>query len=247
MSGQFYGNDQASIHHTDFGDLARGAAERLLGELAAAGIESGTVVDLGAGSGILARIVSDAGYDVVGVDISPEMVALARVTAPHATFHCGSLLDAELPPAVAVTAIGETLNYATDDRVGIDEVERLAHRVRGVLAPRGVFLFDVATPGRAGPDGGRQLFIDRELWTLYMRSKESGDTLERAITIFRATGAGGYRRTDEQHILRLYEPDTVLDALKRAGFTARLLDRYSPSPSASTPAAGWTVVLATPA
>ena len=100
MSGQFYGNDQASIHHTDFGDLARGAAKRLLGELAAAGIDSGTVVDLGAGSGILARIVSDAGYDVVGVDISREMVALARVTAPLATFHCGSLLDAELPPAV---------------------------------------------------------------------------------------------------------------------------------------------------
>ena len=80
-----------------------------------------------------------------------------------------------------------------------------------------------------------------------MRSKESGHTLERAITIFRATGAGGYRRTDEQHILRLYDPDAVLGALARAGFTARLLDRYSPSPSASTPAAGWTVVLATPA
>jgi len=247
MNGQFYGNDQASIHHTDFGDLAREAAERLLGELSRAGLDSGTVIDLGAGSGILARIVSDAGYDVVGVDISPEMVALARVTAPHATFHRGSLLDAELPPAVAVTAIGEALNYATDQRVGLDEVELLALRVHDALAPGGVFLFDVATPGRAGPDGSRQLFVDRELWTLYMRSKESGHTLERAITIFRATGAGAYRRTDEQHVLRLYEPDAVLAALKRAGFTATLLDRYSPSPSSSTPAAGWTVILATPA
>ena len=247
MTGQFYGNDQATIHHADFGDLARGAAERLLGELGRARIEAGTVIDLGAGSGILARIMSDAGYDVVGVDISPEMVALARVTAPQATFHCASLLDVELPPAVAVTAIGEALNYATDDRVGLDEVELLALRVHDALAPGGVFLFDVATPGRAGPDGSRQLFVDRELWTLYMRSNEIGHTLERAITIFRATGAGGYRRTDEQHVLRLYEPDAVVKALKRAGFTATLLDRYSPAPSASTPAAGWTVVLATPA
>jgi len=246
MTGQFYGNDQASIHHTDFGDLARGAAERLLVELAEAGHDSGTVLDLGAGSGILARIVSDAGYDVIGVDISPEMVALARATAPHATFHCGSWLDAELPPAVAVTAIGEALNYATDTRVGLDEVERLAHRVRKALASRGVFLFDIATPGRAGPDGSRQLFIDRELWTLYMRSKERGHTLERTITIFRATGAGGYRRTDEQHVLRLYDPDTVVGALERAGFTTRLLDRYSPAPSMSIPAGGWTVVLAGP-
>lgn len=247
MRGQFYGNDQASIHHTDFGDLARGAAERLLHELIEAELLSGTVIDLGSGSGILARIMSDAGYDVVGVDISPEMIALAQVTAPLAQFQCGSLLDAELPPAVAVTAIGEALNYATDDRVGLEAIERLAHRVHAALLPGGVFLFDVATPGRAGPEGGRQLFIDRELWTLYMRSNENGHMLERAITIFRATGAGGYRRTDEQHVLRLYEPDAVLGALKRAGFTATLLDRYSPSPSASTPAAGWTVVLATAA
>ncbi len=134
-SDPFYGADQAAIHHEAFGDLAAQAAARLLSALDAAGLHRGTVVDLGCGSGILARIVSDAGYDVRGVDISEDMLRLARANAPGATFARGSLLDAELPHAVAVTAIGEALNYATDPRAGLDEVERLAARVHAALDP----------------------------------------------------------------------------------------------------------------
>ena len=74
----FYGTDQARIHDTAFGNLAEAAAADVLALLATAGHRSGIVVDLGGGSGILARIVTDAGYHVVGVDISPDMVALAQ-------------------------------------------------------------------------------------------------------------------------------------------------------------------------
>src|SRR5260370_30626477 len=112
----FYGPAQAAIHHTAFGDLAETAARRLVGELHDTGHRRGTVVDLGCGSGILAGILTDAGYAVHGVDLSADMLDLARRTAPGPTFEHGSLLDVELPPTVAVTAIGEALNYATDLR-----------------------------------------------------------------------------------------------------------------------------------
>src|SRR3954452_12393910 len=104
--GRFYGRDQAAIHHQRFGKLAQIAARDLLSLLDDAGLRSGTVVDLGCGSGILARIVSAAGFKALGVDISPAMIELARKTIPEATFHVGPLLDVELPPAVAVTATG---------------------------------------------------------------------------------------------------------------------------------------------
>src|SRR6266849_1648814 len=144
----FYGPEQAQIHHTAFGDLAETAAARLVGELHDAGHRRGTVVDLGCGSGILARLLTVAGYAAHGVDLSADMIGLARRNAPGATFEHGSLLDAELPPAVAVTAIGEALNYATDVRVGTDALREVFRRVRTSLDGGGVFLFDVATPGR---------------------------------------------------------------------------------------------------
>ena len=84
-----------------------------------------------------------------------------------------------------------------------------------------------------------------------MRAEESVDhtTLDRRITIFRKSndaGSGGYRRSDEHHVLRLYEPGAVLEALARAGFEATIRDAYGPS-SRSTPDAGWAVVVARPA
>jgi predicted TPR repeat methyltransferase len=247
----FYGADQAVIHDREFGDLARRAADYLRSLLDEAGLRHGTVVDLGCGSGILAGVLTDAGYDVLGVDISQHMLDLASANAPKASFRRGSLLDVDLPPAVAVTAIGEALNYAADQRAGVAELERLAARVREALASGGVFLFDVAGPGRHGRDGIAHRYHDHDDWTLYMQAEESGDhtTLDRRITIFRKSdepGSGGFRRSDEHHVLRLYEPGAVLDALARAGFEATFSDAYGAS-SRSTPDAGWTVVVARPA
>jgi SAM-dependent methyltransferase len=106
------------------------------------------VVDLGAGSGITARVLIDAGYQVLGVELSPDMVELARQRAPEARFIGSSLLGAELPACVAVTAIGECLNYATDPRTGRQQLATLFGRIHQALRPGGLFLFDVAEPGR---------------------------------------------------------------------------------------------------
>ena len=246
VSDPFYGADQAAIHHEAFGDLAAQAAAHLLSALDAAGLREGTVVDLGCGSGILARIMSDAGYDVRGVDISEDMIALARANAPGATFVHASLLDVELPHAVAVTAIGEALNYATDPRAGLGEIERLAARVHAALDLAGLFLFDVATPGRHGADVVRK-FHERGDWSMFVRLEEHDDgSLDRRMTVFRAAGDDGlYRRTEEHHVLRLYDPSALTVALERVGFEVEVDADYG-TPSASTPPSGWMVVEARP-
>jgi SAM-dependent methyltransferase len=236
----FYGPDQAFIHHNRFGKLAAVAAGDLLALLDEAGLRDGTVIDLGCGSGILARLVSDAGYDVVGVDISPAMIDLARQQAPRASFHVGSLLDAEIPPAVAVTAIGEALNYATDPRAGLAELEWLARRISQALDPGGAFLFDIATPGRE--EGARQQFHDNEGWTLYMKAEEKGDRSDRFITIFRRGEDGRYVRSDEHHVLRLYEPEAAAEALRRAGLDAEVMDDYASVPPHLPQIHGWKVI-----
>jgi SAM-dependent methyltransferase len=218
----FYGPLIARIHHRGFGFTAEGAAA-LVQELVA---PPGLVVDLGSGSGIYARLMTDAGFDVVGVDLSPAMVDIARRTAPAATFSVGSVHDFAIPSApIAVTAMGEVLNYAADARAGIDAIAALADRVRHALLPGGVFVFDVSTPGRGGPTGRRDRVHEGDDWLLAMVATELDDTLERRQAIFERA-ADGWARFDETHVLRLYETDVVVATLERVGFDVEVRDGY---------------------
>jgi SAM-dependent methyltransferase len=244
VTGSFYGEDQASIHHREFGDLAASAADLVLRGLASAGHRSGTVVDLGCGSGILAAAVSDAGYDVLGIDLSGDMIDLARAHAPRARFEIGSVHDVALPRSVAITAVGEVLNYATDARAGLQALADLAVRARAALEPGGVFLFDVSTPGRNGPAARRVVFHDREEWSLAMEADEDVDSLVRRIVVFRRTPDGLYRRTDERHVLRLYDADEVAHVLDEIGFRVERRASYSDDATRSTPPSGWSVFVA---
>src|SRR6476620_9236965 len=102
-----YTDDLAFIHDAGFGDLARHAAGVLQNALRAHGFRTGLIVDLGCGSGILSKAMIDAGYDVLGIDISPAMIRIARKRVPRARFATASLLRFEFPACHAVAAIGE--------------------------------------------------------------------------------------------------------------------------------------------
>lgn len=228
-----YGADLARAHHEGFGDVARGAAATLLAALGptagpTGGPFGGLVVDLGAGSGILARLLTDAGYRVLGFDLSGDMVRLARSHAPAARFVRAALLDADIPPCVAVTAVGEVLNYAFDPRTGAEHLVPLFRRGAASLLPGGLVLFDVAGPGRAGPTGRREGSADGDGWTIRFVTEEDADssTVVRTITLVSRDGDAD-RRHDERHVLRLYRPDDVEEALLAAGLgDVRRLVRY---------------------
>ena len=90
-----YGDDLAYIHDAGFGEVARGAAELLVTRLHSNRIRAGLVTDLGCGSGILAAALTEAGYDVLGVDLSESMLALAAARAPRASFTRASLFSVD--------------------------------------------------------------------------------------------------------------------------------------------------------
>src|SRR5579859_3018566 len=111
-----YRNDLAYIHDAGFGHVARGAAPVLIEGLRQNGIHSGLVFELGCGSAIFSEALSRAGYGIIGIDISPAMVALARKRVPSGQFRVESLLTADLSRCVAVAAVGECVNYLFDER-----------------------------------------------------------------------------------------------------------------------------------
>ena len=238
--GGFYGAPQAAIHDQRYGDLARAYAALLIRELAERGLGGGLVVDLGCGSGILAQAMTAAGHDVLGVDLSPAMLAIARGRAPAARFQQGSVWDADLPDAVAITATGEVLGYLADDRAGDPgRLPDFLRRAADALRPGGLLAFDLAAPGRGGPTGTREQFVDAEDWVMHFRATEDAAArrLRRDMVIFWRDGEH-YRRVREAHHLRLDEPERVEALVRDAGL------RLLPDPGLPGPAEGWFAVLA---
>jgi len=218
-----YSTDLAYIHDVGFGDFARGAVPGVLSLLRRNGIREGLVVDLGCGSGIWARELLRAGYQVLGVDISPAMTALARENAPDAKFVTASFHDVKLPACVAVTALGECFNYAFDQSNGLRALQQLFRKTHAALAPGGVLVFDVALVQT--PALKRRAFVEGDGWAVLAESRQDGPTLVRTITSFRQAGKL-YRRTQEVHRLRLYKEDALVRALRREGFLVEVTRGY---------------------
>jgi SAM-dependent methyltransferase len=224
-----YGEDLAYIHDVGFGHFAKNAAPAVLGMLRQRGIIEGLVVDLGCGSGILARKLCDAGYDLLGVDQSAAMIAIARKQVPEGEFRQASLLGAKFPPCAAVTAIGECFNYLFDRRNTRCRLLGLFRRIHKALLPGGLFVFDVAGPGRIPGTGTQKTYREGNDWAVLVQTQEHRQRmlLTRRITSFRKVGTL-YRRDEEVHRLRLYTRSEIAPQLRSCGFRVRGLHGYGP-------------------
>ncbi len=220
-----YREDLAYVHHAGFGRLAANAASLLTETLRSGGLQRGLVVDLCCGSGPLSQSLSDAGYDVLGVDISGAMVEMARERVPEGRFVEGSILSLDLPPCVAVAAVGECFNYLFDEGNTEEGLGDLLRRIHAALVPGGVLIFDAAGPGRA--PARPQTHAEGDDWAVLATAEEDEERgiLTRRITTFRGVGEL-YRRDEEVHRLRLIGREETAAQLRDLGFLVNVLDGY---------------------
>ena len=187
----------------------------------AAGVQGGLVCDLGCGGGQLAASLLQAGYKVIGVDLSAAMIAIARKRVPGARFIRGSIDDVDIPFCAAAIAVGEVFNYLPSQKAVLRAFGNIYH----ALQPGGILLFDIKEPpanaisriaARAGNDWAVIAEIDED---------PARKKLTRTIHSFRRFGRH-YRRQIEIHQLRIYPVVEVLRLLRSAGFRARSYAGY---------------------
>lgn len=220
-----YDNDLAYVHDVGFTEFAKESAPGLLKILRSADVREGLVVDPGCGSGIWARELINAGYDVIGVDISPSIVEMARKRVPEADFHAESFLSFKMPTCRIITALGEVLNYRFDRRNGVNALQRFFKRVHAALQPGGLFIFDVAEPDR-DRNRERTFWVGGDWATLVEFNNDPiKQQLTRHIVTFRKVGKH-YRRHEELHTLQLYRGTELAEMLREIGFRVRLVRSY---------------------
>jgi SAM-dependent methyltransferase len=148
-SHPYYGSDLAWVHHVGYSHHAEQTGPGVVALLREGGLAPGaSVLDVGCGSGLLARQLRAAGFAVRGVDASPAMLELARDCEPDAKFDVVSLPTGlqpgdtgALPQSDAVVSTGHVLNYL-DTRAQIAQaLGELARAVR----PGGLLAIDLMT------------------------------------------------------------------------------------------------------
>ncbi len=221
----FYAEDLASIHHTGFAGFAHEAAPGVLALLQGAGIRQGLVVDLGCGSGLWARAILEAGFEVLGVDIAPAMIELARGVAPAARYLVSSCYEVDFPSCAAVTALGEGFTYmaAADPR---EALPLFLPRVYGALAPGGVLLFDMILRSEQEPMRYRTTREGAD-WHMDVEVIEEPELslLTRHITTRRQV-EGTERITQETHRVRTFSSIELERMLQTCGFEVEVHRRY---------------------
>ena len=108
--------------------------------------EKNLVVDLGCGTGKFTEILADRGYDVMGIDLSEEMLGIAlerRDSLRHRTLYlCQDMREFELyGTAGTFVSVGDSVNYLLTD----EDMIKLFKRVNTFLFPGGIFVFDFKT------------------------------------------------------------------------------------------------------
>src|SRR6266404_6917072 len=118
-SDTYYRPDLAWVHHTGYSHHVERTCAGIVQLLRDGSLSADArVLDVGCGSGLLARKLLAAGFAVHGVDASPAMIELAREHARGADFDVVRLptgltagVAGALPEADAVVSTGHVLNY----------------------------------------------------------------------------------------------------------------------------------------
>ncbi len=189
--------------------------------LAEEGIKDGILLDLGCGTGSVTELLAKAGFDMIGIDNSEEMLDIAMEKRYESGLDILYLLqdmrEFELYGTVkGVVSICDSMNYILDDEDLLD-VFKLVHNY---LDNDGIFIFDMNTMYKYREILADNTFAeDREessfIWENFYDEEEEINQYD--LSLFVQEEDGRYRKYEETHLQRAYEQETVEALLKESG------------------------------
>ena len=146
----------------------------------------GPVADVGCGPGYVTDHLHDAGVDAFGIDLSPEMIAIARGDYPHLRFEVGTMTDLDL----ADDSVAGIVAFWSVIHVPDDAVPGVFEEFRRVLQPHGLVLvgFHVGDETQHTSQGytGRPINVDshhRRPGTVARWLRDAGFSIEAEMVL----------------------------------------------------------------
>ena len=181
-------------------------------------ITEGLVLELGCGTGKLMTLLGKAGFDMIGVDNSVEMLQIAREkTSQDFLYLLQDMREFELYGTVkAVISVCDSVNYITKK----EELRKVFQLVNNYLDPEGVFIFDFNTEYKYRELIGETVIAeDREdvsfIW--FNEYDEDSHLNDIDLKVFVQEEGDIYRKFQEEHIQRGYTLDEIKQLLEESG------------------------------
>lgn len=192
------------------------------------GVDSGLVLDLGCGTGQMTRLLSQAGYDMIGVDNSEEMLQAAGKASffaeeseekePDILYLLQDMREFELYGTVrAVVSICDSMNYILEE----EELLQVFRLVNNYLDAGGIFVFDMNTIYKYRELLGETVICENReegsfIWENYYDEETRINQYD--LTLFVRENKGElYRKYEESHFQRAYPVSRVKELLEEAG------------------------------
>ena len=194
---------------------------RLVTMLGEDGIEDGLVLDLGCGTGTLTELLSEAGYDMIGIDFSQEMLAIAqekRAQSGHQILYLEQdMREFELYGTVrAIVCICDSINYLLEK----EDIITTFKLVNNYLDPKGLFIFDFNTVHKYRDVIGDTVIAENRdacsfIWENYYDEEECINEYD--LTIFVKEEEELFRRFNETHYQRGYTLAEMKEMIQASG------------------------------
>ena len=188
-------------------------------QLDAHGISSGILADLGCGTGELTLMLAQAGYDMIGIDQSEEMLCVVRDKAEQLGLSGGLLL---LQQDLCALDLYGTIRGAVstfDTLNHIPDLDKAIANAAFFMEKGGVFLFDMNTPYKHQAVLGENVFtFEEEDARCVWRNHYDPDARRVTITVdidYQETG----EHFHEEFFEYTYTLEEITAALEKNGFT----------------------------
>lgn len=180
------------------------------------------VLELACGTGILSVELANLGFNVCGLDLSEDMIKLAKERINEAdeklSFKTGDMLHLEDKNSFdVVTCYSDSICYMSDEKA----VTQVFKGVYDALKEKGTFIFDVHSIHQIEEEFLEYSYHYQTddfafLWESYPGEHEF--SVEHFLTFFVSDSKGKFDRFDELHEERTYEMSQYKTLLKQAGF-----------------------------
>ena len=184
-------------------------------------VPKGLVLDLGCGTGTLTEMLSKEGYDMIGVDNSEQMLAIAmekrEQSGENILYLLQDMREFELYGTVeAVISVCDSLNYLLEEK----DLVQTFKLVNNYLDPGGIFIFDFNTVYKYREViGDATIAENREdcsfIWENFYHEEQEINEYE--LTIFAREDEDRFRKFEENHFQRGYRLEQMKRVLEQAG------------------------------
>lgn len=186
-------------------------------------VEVNTILDLACGTGTLTYILAERGYEMIGVDASEEMLAVAMEKSDYESAPIRPMwlnqtmqeLDLYGTVDAAVCSL-DGINYVPEN-----ELDNIFERLKLFIRPGGLFIFDINTPFKLR-NLDNQMFIDEndEVFCLWRTEfDETENACYYGMDIFsKAAGKNLWERNFEEHVEYAHDTTMLIGKLVNVGF-----------------------------